>query len=53
MTSKEPKIVESKEETATKSCQLLPGGFAGNVHLYVYPKEYYYLQNFVTFKKMM
>lgn len=31
MTSKEPKIVESKEETATKSCQLLPGGFAGNV----------------------
>ena len=53
MALKQPNIVESKEETATKSCQLLPGGFAGNVHLYVYPKEYYYLQNFVTFKKMM
>ena len=33
MTSKESKIVESKEETATKSCQLLPGGFAGNLYL--------------------
>ena len=39
MTSKEPKIVESKEETATKSCQLLPGGFAGN--LYSRPSLYW------------
>ena len=28
---KEPKIIESKEETPTKSCQLLPGGFAGTI----------------------
>ena len=40
--TKEPKIVESKEETPTKSCQLLPGGFAG-----IYIRPVHYFHNFV------
>ena len=42
MALKQPKIVESKEETATKSCQLLPGGFAGNLYLLPIQKNIIY-----------
>ena len=42
MALKQPKIVESKDETAAKSCQLLPGGFAGNLYLLPIQKNIIY-----------
>ena len=44
---KEPKIIDSTEETPAKSCQLLPGGFAGTI---ICPKSSEIYKNFVKLK---